>query len=515
MTDTPRALANVGQVETKIPVTISYRIIELFSGGLYSSPNKAIEELVANSYDAMGSRVNVVVPTNISAPNAVIWVVDNGSGMDRGGLFELWRIAESNKLLTRVPEGLPQKDRAALIHRLETDLDSAEGLIRTVRIESLGVEKPLAIFDAAQNTVLVNALHPFVLNYVEQFTSTEAFELLAVSEVLTEAYLLEQQIDPDDVRTVLLRRDRFLRELVYSQRLAAPLVAQLLSDSRTEPHGLEKAVAAALASLGLRVTEIAGNGEPDGIAYADVGVRDEATGDRADYTVCYDAKSTGKPRVKAKDLNIAGVVRHRKKYGAQYSLIVAPGFEGADSEDAAALESARTHAVTLIAIDDLINLVLVASTHQFGFQDLRAWLKTCRTPAESKEWIEKARQRAPQEWNVPEILEAVWTLQQDTSERDPVKFASVRVATPAIKRFREREVRDILLSLQRFAPSYITIDGDKVWLEAPPAKILAAVRGLRNQLPADFKAEMVIKRLEPLPAPKAPKAKPKGKSKKR
>lgn len=33
-----------------IEVSISYKIIELFSAGLYSSPNKAFEELICNSY---------------------------------------------------------------------------------------------------------------------------------------------------------------------------------------------------------------------------------------------------------------------------------------------------------------------------------------------------------------------------------------------------------------------------------------------------------------------------------
>lgn len=41
-----------GRETGKIPVKISYRIIELFSDGLYSSPHKAIEELVVNAFDA-------------------------------------------------------------------------------------------------------------------------------------------------------------------------------------------------------------------------------------------------------------------------------------------------------------------------------------------------------------------------------------------------------------------------------------------------------------------------------
>ena len=39
-----------GTAADQIEVKISYRIIQLFSEGLYSSPNKAVEELVSNSF---------------------------------------------------------------------------------------------------------------------------------------------------------------------------------------------------------------------------------------------------------------------------------------------------------------------------------------------------------------------------------------------------------------------------------------------------------------------------------
>ena len=85
-----------GTVTGQIDVELSYRIIELFSGGLYSSPNKAFEELVTNSYDADASIVGVGIPTDI-VNDDFLWVLDNGSGMDSDGLSELWRIGESSK----------------------------------------------------------------------------------------------------------------------------------------------------------------------------------------------------------------------------------------------------------------------------------------------------------------------------------------------------------------------------------------------------------------------------------
>lgn len=86
-----------------IEVSISYKIIELFSAGLYSSPNKAFEELICNSYDAYADKVSVYVSPDLSAENACIWVCDNGDGLDASELKQLWKIGESTKRTK--PEG--------------------------------------------------------------------------------------------------------------------------------------------------------------------------------------------------------------------------------------------------------------------------------------------------------------------------------------------------------------------------------------------------------------------------
>jgi hypothetical protein len=88
---------NIGKKIDSIAVKINYRIIELFSAGLYSSPNKAFEELVSNSYDAFANQVCVYVPSDLSVEGACIWVCDNGESMDQQGLKDLWNIGISTK----------------------------------------------------------------------------------------------------------------------------------------------------------------------------------------------------------------------------------------------------------------------------------------------------------------------------------------------------------------------------------------------------------------------------------
>ena len=88
---------------------MSYRIIELFSEGLYASSNKAIEELVANSFDAGAQQVQVLLSANLHDQNSTIVVIDDGEGMDNPGLKRHWLIGISDKReLSKLPRGRQQ-----------------------------------------------------------------------------------------------------------------------------------------------------------------------------------------------------------------------------------------------------------------------------------------------------------------------------------------------------------------------------------------------------------------------
>src|SRR3954468_18832900 len=89
--------STIGSSIGDIDVRLSYKIVELFSEGLYASPNKAIEELVANAFDAGAQDVQVLVSDNLSEQNATIVVIDDGEGMNAAELKQHWLIGSSNK----------------------------------------------------------------------------------------------------------------------------------------------------------------------------------------------------------------------------------------------------------------------------------------------------------------------------------------------------------------------------------------------------------------------------------
>jgi hypothetical protein len=104
--------ASIGTQTENIDVRLSYRIVELFSEGLYASPNKAIEELVANSFDAGARQVQVMVSSNLHDQDATIVVIDDGDGMDAAGLKAHWLIGISDKRrLSPLPKGRQQIGR--------------------------------------------------------------------------------------------------------------------------------------------------------------------------------------------------------------------------------------------------------------------------------------------------------------------------------------------------------------------------------------------------------------------
>ena len=80
----------------EVVLQVDYQIIEHFSEHLYDSPHKAIEELVANSFDAFATEVRVFTPGPYTSDRVLVW--DNGESMDVEGLQQLWWIARSPKL---------------------------------------------------------------------------------------------------------------------------------------------------------------------------------------------------------------------------------------------------------------------------------------------------------------------------------------------------------------------------------------------------------------------------------
>lgn len=95
MSEEHNSHAEFGKKIDEVSLEIDYEIIDHFSRHLYGSPNKAIEELVVNGFDAAATWVRVFLPGKFG--NEAVHVWDNGLSMDQAGLKDLWMIATSPK----------------------------------------------------------------------------------------------------------------------------------------------------------------------------------------------------------------------------------------------------------------------------------------------------------------------------------------------------------------------------------------------------------------------------------
>ena len=95
MTSIAQKIDQLGRVVDNVVLEVDYQIIEHFSEHLYDSPNKAVEELVANGFDAFATEARVFVPGPYVSNRVMVW--DNGQSMGIEGLKKLWWIAKSPK----------------------------------------------------------------------------------------------------------------------------------------------------------------------------------------------------------------------------------------------------------------------------------------------------------------------------------------------------------------------------------------------------------------------------------
>jgi len=99
------AIGQGGKHKQDVFVEISYDVIQLLSDHLYSSPLKAIEELMVNAWDADARECRIAVPYREVLVNpgsaTAICVWDDGVGMDSKELADLWHVGTSHKRDTK------------------------------------------------------------------------------------------------------------------------------------------------------------------------------------------------------------------------------------------------------------------------------------------------------------------------------------------------------------------------------------------------------------------------------
>ena len=301
--------------------------------------------------------------------------------------------------------------------------------------------------------------------------------------------MLDEDIDPQLVLKVLNRRDEFLRALVNIHPRSAAVVARQLRDAKGLEKELEDAVADALEVLGYDVTRLSGKDKPDGIARAVLGARSEGGGSR-NYAVTYDAKSSGNDAIKAATAGTQTLRKHRKSMSADYSLLVAPGFQGAKADDTSIVENCTTDKITPMTVEQLARVVELFPFRSITPETLVSLLEL-HTPAAVTTWVEGLEAA---ECADPPPIREILELIRDLSEASDAATVQALTATLKVKHdigMTVGNVRALIRGLTALAPDGLWVEGDAVALNTSipvvTKELRASVEPLSDQVAGLFK----------------------------
>lgn len=388
-----------------------------------------------------------------------------------------------NSWLIEKPE-LNQAKIEEEIKSLEKILQNEKLLVQDPKWEFMSNSDPIAKFNIQDRLLRINLMHPFISNFFEQMKSKLPIEFIAATEVLTEAYLYEVGLEEDSINAIMHRRDKFLKELVFSDRLSTPLVAQMVKDALSDSVGLEDAIYKALLSLGFEVRKIGGNGEPDGKAEAILGYTQAEKCEN--YSLTYDAKSTGKQKIQANTTNLASVVRHKTDYNADFALVIAVDYEGSENQDSAISQSAIQQNVTVMRAKDLMRLLLYSAPKQIGLKKLKEMFSTCYSPLQVKGWIDEIEKSKVDYGPIKELIQIIYSLQKEDNEPPELAVVRIKLNEMISNKLSKDEIKQMIKSLQTFIPGFLSLEGEIVGVQGTPEIILDKIHNATTDVPIEM-----------------------------
>jgi hypothetical protein len=416
--------------------------------------------------------------------------------LTRKPLLALARMVAENRatpFYLRFPSGLAAEEQTAFLETLRQQSEGEDGLLRSTEIGALDSKDGMAVLDVREGKLLINSSHPFVAAFQEFFTDpvrSLPLEMVAMSEILLEAYLYHMGLDERVIRDVIGRRDELMRQFVRSSaRRTAGMIALALTEARDDEKKLEEEMRAAFEAMGFaNVIRIGGSGKPDGTAEAHLAATEEGTPQR--YKVGLEAKSG--QRVSAHRLDVSGIARHMKDYKCDHHFVIGNGFATSTGDDSASVREIKTHkestgkTITLMHIDDLARLIRIASAKRIGgLSRLRELFRNCVAPEESKAWVDELESEVPENWPYMEILETIW----ERAERRPdtaVEYSAVMTAleyrNPPIN-ISKKDLIECCRSMQVMARGVVFARENSVEIDRRPDLILEDIRTAIGQYP--------------------------------
>lgn len=397
----------------------------------------------------------------------------------------------SRPLMIKLPEEISEEDGEKILKELDESIpDPKKVIIEDYSLDNdLRLNDPIAKLNLSEKQIEVNVHHPFYLAFLSEMkgTSNLPFTLIAANEIFTEASLIEKNIDQVSIQDIMQRRDQMLREFSKQGKPDIFKAVMMLKNSLDDAKGLEEALHSCFDCLGFEVTPLAKRGTAEGKAVARLGIWN---GKKQDYSFTYEAKSTGKSKIKADTTKTNVVNIHRKKHKADYALEVAIDYEGAEDPESNVNQLAENDGVTLIRARDLWKLMINAIPNQLNFLKFKEFLDTCRTVKQSSEWVENFCKEDVERKPYKEILDAIWDIMEEDPNEAPT-LESIRFQDTQLKKYKVEQLKEMINTLQIMMPHSINIEGNKVRILLRPEKILESLNDLiERQAVPEFKEKL-------------------------
>ncbi len=181
--------------------------------------------------------------------------------------------------------------------------------------------------------------------------------------------------------------------------------------------------------------------------------------------------------------------------------MVAVDFQGGDDPESAIAKEANQQVVTLIRARDLVRLLLLSVPKQIGLSKIRELLGSCHTPREVTDWISAIEREPVNLGPVKEVIEAIYQLQRDDTEAP--ELASVRIKLNQVigTTISKLDLKALIESLRGLAPGFVTVDGERIGVQARPEKVIEVINGAINRVPNEFQ-NLYLEAFASVPKPK-------------
>ena len=346
-----------------------------------------------------------------------------------------------------------------------------------------------AKFRINDSSIVVNKEHPFVMEHSRKKAEKELVRTMAMVTLLSDIYALDIGIDPKMLANMRAYREKLLRHQAMRRRQSGKHIANLLLQTQHESEfskRFEVVVSDALSYLGFEVKDLAKPGEPEGIASAyplptEIKPTDSNPAPPL-YRFTFDAKTSKHEVAKTGNLHFDAAFEHRKRYKADHSLIVAPGYSAGAVETRCFQQK-----VTPMTGHDLGRLLMY--TVKYGAISVIKFREvlTIYEPKQVTEWVTALDEelRSKRKLTLDVFLAALNELKYEVPDKLAAPLIShvcrTRLGVPSVI---DEDIIRLVHGLAVIVPDLIGITGEEVVVNVSAERLAEAVSVQLEELDA-------------------------------